>query len=69
MDIKEGVYGGGREMKMMQVIVLILADGRKVRFTGPAEIKEGDVLKDICFGAPQPLPEGCSWENLTGVKK
>ncbi len=56
-------------MKMMQVIILILAEGRKVRFTGPAEIKEGDVLKDICFGAPQPLPEGCSWENLTREPK
>lgn len=54
--------------EMMQAIIITLSDGRKGMFTGPVLVKPGDeaLLKiaSIQFVPPQPLPEGCKFEEI-----
>ena len=55
---------------MMQMVVLTLADGRKVTFSGPAQIfEDGAVIIEAGVTKPAPLPPGCSWENWTNSYK
>jgi hypothetical protein len=47
-----------------QILILTMEDGRKLYWTGPAELKEGDIISKIEILLPKPLPEGCSWERF-----
>ncbi len=54
-------------MKMIQILILVLDDGRRFNFTIPAVLTEKDRLKEVFITKPKPLPKGCSWETLTSV--
>lgn len=46
---------------MMQAVIMTLTDGRKVTFTGPAQVSEADQIagvrvRNIVFSEPQDLP-------------
>lgn len=42
-----------------QMIILVLADGRELRFTGPAELREEDEVVKIKYGSLRPFRLDC----------
>lgn len=49
-----------------QSVILTLEDGRKVSYSGPAQIDPADLgvkVAKIEFTPPMPLPAGCYFEN------
>lgn len=48
----------------IQMVILTLTDGREIRFSGPAEVDEGEEARiaQIRFTRPVEAPEGCSWQ-------
>ena len=54
---------------MMQILTLVLDDGRRFNFTIPAVFTDKDLLTEIFVTEPKPMPEGYSWKNLTNIKE
>jgi hypothetical protein len=54
-----------RNNKKYQMVILILADGRKARFIGPEQLFDGDNVVDVQSTEPRLMPAGCEWEDFT----
>ena len=51
-----------------QTVTIILKDGSRHSFTGPAGVKEGEIAVAIEFSEPQEMPPGYSFENIPRPK-
>lgn len=56
--------------KMVQSVILTLTSGRKLVYTGPAQVNhndsnKGNGVRDILVTVPRALPKGQSWEQVT----
>jgi len=51
------------EKHLYQTVTLVLADGRKVVYSGPANIDPSYPPKvvEILISRPRPLPDGMTW--------
>lgn len=49
---------------MCQVVVLVLADGRRATFTGRSQITGDDKVVDIIVTPPRHLPLGMEWDGI-----
>lgn len=50
----------------LQTITLVLANGRRLVYTGKPQIVTGDDIKivDVLFTEPRDLPAGCTWDTV-----
>lgn len=55
-----------KDAESYQTATLTLQDGRKVTFSGRAQVKKGDVVLEVTFSEPKPLPQGCCFEEIGG---
>ena len=53
-------------MSDYQTVTLVLSDGRRVTYTGRAQIGVDESVKvvDIIVSVPKPLPSGMTWDQL-----
>lgn len=56
-----GIYYESTEW---QTIVLILDDGRRATFTGPAQLNENDKVVKVEITEPRPLPVDCNFGRI-----
>lgn len=47
--------------EQIQTITIVMTDGRRCSYSGPAQMEPGDSFMRLEVGEPQPLPPGCRW--------
>jgi len=52
------------EPDMIQTVILVMTDGRRLVFSGVPSLKKGDAIRDIEVCAPVPLPPDSRWEKV-----
>lgn len=50
-----------------QTVTLVLADGRRLAYTGRVQLASGEavLVTEVLFSRPQPLPPDCSWQSVS----
>lgn len=75
IEVPENYFGttepdGG--LDTFQTVILTLTDGRRVKYTGRAQIDpdDGDArVVGIEITRPVPLPDGCKWDDIKGKQR
>lgn len=59
-----------KDYNKLQTIILTLADGKKLSYTGPKQLDsvEGIVITKIQFTEGRPIPPGCTFEEYEDLK-
>lgn len=69
-DVRQQGQQGQAGRALCQEVTLTLDDGRKLRFSGPAQVGMDEVTNgglrvvDIAFSQPIPLPPGATWGKV-----